>query len=403
MRFVFIIICLLLLEFLAFKAVNSFIRNIPNSSLRLLFRYLYWGLTGLVLIGTPIFFALRKSFEEATLMQVGYSLFGLMVVITVPKLLLILFSLPEFILHSVSTLTKGSVESRRLFLTKLGGYIAVFSSFSIIYGIVKGRYQFTTREIVVPIKGLPKAFEGFTIAQISDMHLGSFFDNTEAVQKGIQKVIDLNADMICFTGDLVNNKADEAKPFAHVLKKLSAPYGVYSVLGNHDYGDYYTWKDETEKQNNLSQLKEFQRSCGFDLLLNEKRVIEKEGDLIELVGVENWGKPPFVQYGNLSEAIGPENKRIKVLMSHDPSHWTEQVIPNSDIALTMAGHTHGMQFGIEIPGFKWSPVKWKYPQWAGLYSEENQHLYVNRGFGYLGFPGRVGIWPEITKLTLTSA
>jgi hypothetical protein len=272
------------------------------------------------------------------------------------------------------------------------------------YGIVKGRFNFRVIAEKLKFKNLPSKFNGFKVIQISDLHIGSFSRFHKSVKEIIEKINKLNPDLIVFTGDMVNNVADEMEGWQPIFSRLKAKHGKISILGNHDYGDYHTFPSAQAKIDNLNRLKEIHREIGFDLLLNENRTIKIDNEQISILGVENWGKPPFVQYGDLDLASkGTENAAFKLLLSHDPSHWDEQVKPNTNIDLTLSGHTHGMQFGIEIPGFKWSPVKYKYPKWAGLYSEGNQHLYVNRGFGHLGFAGRVGMDPEITEIELVSA
>ena len=239
---------------------------------------------------------------------------------------------------------------------------------------------------------------------MSDIHSGSF-DNYEAVKRGVDLANEQKSDLLLFTGDLVNNEAKEIEPWIELFATLDAPYGKYSIFGNHDYGDYIEWPSFEEKHKNLETLAAHHKTIGFNLLRNQHVVLEKDGEKFFLAGVENWGKPPFPQHGDINKALqGIENKDFTVLMSHDPSHWKAQVVEHSNkVHLTLSGHTHGMQFGIEIPGFKWSPVKFKYPEWAGSYEQNGKKLYVNRGFGFLGFPGRVGIWPEITVITLKKA
>lgn len=292
--------------------------------------------------------------------------------------------------------------SRIKFLSQLAITFTVIPAISFLYGMIKGAYKFRVHKAEVSSPGLPEAFNGFKIVQISDIHIGSFLDNSP-VKKAFDIVMQQKADLIVFTGDLVNNVAEETKDFLEELKSLSAPHGIYSVLGNHDYGDYVSWPTEEAKQANLDSLKKVQTDSGWKLLMNEHVAIEKNGEKIALLGIENWGaNMHFPKYGKMTEAYkGAEQYPFKILMSHDPSHWDKQVrIEYPDIDLTLSGHTHGMQFGIEIPGFKWSPVQYLYKQWAGLYKQDNQHLYVNRGLGFLGYPGRVGIWPEITLIEL---
>jgi predicted MPP superfamily phosphohydrolase len=249
---------------------------------------------------------------------------------------------------------------------------------------------------------LPEAFHGYKITQISDVHSGSF-DDHKKVAYGIDLVNKQNSDVILFTGDLVNNKTDEMLPWVDLFSKLEAKDGVYSILGNHDYGDYTTWETEALKAQNLEDLKNLQKQMGFDLLLDEHRYIKKGNDRIALLGVENWGRGRFKKAGDLQKAKqGISKNDFKILMSHDPSHWEDVVIQDDHhFHLTLSGHTHGMQFGVEIPGWvKWSPVKWRYKYWAGVYEELGQYINVNRGFGFIGYPGRVGIWPEISVITL---
>lgn len=287
-------------------------------------------------------------------------------------------------------------------LAKIAMGVAAIPFFSLIYGMVKGAYKYQVKRIPLVLKNLPKSFEGLKLVQISDIHSGSFYDK-EAVMKGIQMILDLKPDMVFFTGDLVNNEAPEIKDYMDVFSKIQAPLGVYSVLGNHDYGDYKLWESEEAKKQNLKDLMRHHAEMGWRLLMDEHVVVEKGGESMAIIGIQNWGaKGRFPKYGNLTKAYkGSENQPVKLLLSHDPSHWEAEVVPKfPDIDAMFAGHTHGMQFGIEIPGLKWSPVQYMYKQWAGLYENKDQKLYVNRGFGFIGYPGRVGIWPEITLFTL---
>jgi len=272
---------------------------------------------------------------------------------------------------------------------------------SLVYGFGnKYRYQLNRLRLYFP--NLPAAFKGLRIVHISDIHSGSF-DNKTAVEKGIEKIMNENPDLILFTGDLVNDRADEMNNYTDLFSRLRAPLGVFSTLGNHDYGDYTFWETKEAKEENLKKLKKIHADMGWRLLLDENQEIEKNGEKISLLGVQNIsGKSRFKSYGNLAKAYaGTNGTPFKILMSHDPSHWDEEVRRKyPDIDLMLSGHTHGMQFGVEIPGFRWSPVQYVYKQWAGLYESENQKLYVNRGFGFIGYPGRVGILPEITLIEL---
>ena len=294
------------------------------------------------------------------------------------------------------------MPERRRFISMMALGLAALPFGSLLYGMFKGRYNYKVLSYEVFFDDLPDAFDGYTITQISDIHSGSF-TNANKVQYAVDLVNEQKSDLILFTGDLVNDLASEMEPWKDVFATLKASDGVFSVLGNHDYGDYYNWSDQNLKKQNLADLKELQGKMGWKLLLNEHTHIIKNNEKIALVGVENWGKGGFKKAGDLNKAVeGLDDNEFKILMSHDPSHWKEEVIPHKQkIQLTLSGHTHGMQFGIEIPGFiKWSPVKYRYKEWAGIYKEGADFLNVNRGFGFIGYPGRVGIWPEISVITL---
>lgn len=293
------------------------------------------------------------------------------------------------------------VPSRRKALTTGAALLAAIPFGSMLYGITKGKYNFGVKRVVLTFDDLPAAFNGFKIVQISDIHAGSF-DSKEEVLRGVQMVNAEQGDVILFTGDLINSDKDEIVPYKDIFAQLSAPEGTYAVLGNHDYYGLYNLKEEDK----ASYWDEFMQSyvdMGMKLLNNETITLTKDGQKLQLVGVENWGQGRwFPKKGDLDLALQHVDKDdFCVLMSHDPTHWDQKVLPHDKkVQLTLSGHTHGMQFGISIPGFKWSPAQYRYSRWMGLYEEQDQYLYVNRGFGVLGFPGRVGMWPEITVLEL---
>ncbi|RWY51271.1 metallophosphoesterase [Mucilaginibacter gilvus] len=289
---------------------------------------------------------------------------------------------------------------RRKFIVQAALLIAAVPFTGFLYAMIRGKYDYKVHRTTIYYDDLPEAFDGFTITQLSDIHSGSF-DNVTAMQRGIDLAKSQKSDLFVFTGDLVNNAAWEIEQYIDRFSQLKAPYGQFSILGNHDYGDYIPWASPEEKAANLQKLKRHHGELGYRLLLNENVVIEKGGQKISLIGVENWGKG-FIQIGDLDKALsGVDNDAFKILLSHDPTHWEEKVRYNpTDIHLTLAGHTHGAQFGIETAGIKWSPVKYRYLDWAGLINHQNRYLYVNRGFGFLAFSGRLGIWPEITVITL---
>ncbi len=296
--------------------------------------------------------------------------------------------------------TDSVFPERRKFISELAILLAAIPFTSMFYAMFRGKYDYKVHRLTLEFDNLPSAFDGFTIAQISDIHSGSF-DNKAAVQRGIDLVKAQNADLFVFTGDLVNNAAWEINPFIDMFKQLKSPHGQYSILGNHDYGDYIQWNSAKEKADNLQELKNQHKKLDYRLLLDENVDIVKDGQKIVLIGVQNWGRG-FTQVGNLDKALaGVDPNAFKVLLSHDPTHWEEKVRYHAvPVQLTLSGHTHGAQFGVETAGFRWSPVQYRYLDWAGLAQHNKRYLYVNRGFGFLAFSGRLGIWPEVTVITL---
>lgn len=381
--------------------------------------------------------AFKTSFPSQTWVKIGYWLFSILVYVYIsygfltfsreamnPSFgtmvsLMILSMVPKLIIltilfgEDVFRFFAGSFQSllgsrqghflpdRRKFISQTALILSAIPFAGILHGVLIGKYRYRVIKHTLEFDDLPAAFDGFKITQISDIHSGSF-DDKKKLEYGIDLINQQKSDVILFTGDLVNNHAGEMEPWMETFKKLQAPMGKYSILGNHDYGDYMSWPSQEAKVENLKRLFQVQKELGFKLLRNENIKIEKNGSSIDLIGVENWGKG-FAQYGDLPKAAANLSAAsFKILMSHDPSHFDEEVKNFAHhIHLTLSGHTHGMQFGIEIPGWiKWSPSSLRYPKWAGLYEEMGRYLHVNRGFGFLAFPGRVGIWPEITVLEL---
>ena len=342
----------------------------------------------------------------------GYTVFGLLILLYIPKLFTLVFQLSDDAIQLCKTLfhkafkegTRPNTEGRRHFISQIGLLLASLPFSGILYGILFGKFNYRVEKATITSNKIPRSFDGFKIVQISDAHLGSFSKLHQPVLNAFERINALKPDIIVFTGDLVNNVAEEADIWIPSFASLKAKHGKFSVLGNHDYGDYITWKSATDKTKNLDKLKSVHQKMGFTMLNNKALHIENGTEKIGLLGVENWGKPPFPQHGNLNKANSEvDNNVFKILLSHDPSHFDLEVKGKTNIDLTLSGHTHGMQFGIEIPKLiKWSPVKYRYAKWAGLYTENKQHLYINRGFGVLGFPGRVGMPPEITEITLQS-
>lgn len=368
-------------------------------------KFAYWISTILVyafLIYSVAVFD-RKSHSYLKIQLV----FSIILIFVFPKILTAVFLLIEdffrllnFGYQSITT-ENHHYPSRRKFISLVGLGSAGILAVMFLDGIIFGKYRYKVRIVKLKFGNLPKSFQGYKIVQISDVHSGSF-QNPKKLQKAVDLINRQNADLVLFTGDMVNNYADEFVPFIDLFQEIKSKDGKFSVLGNHDYGGYGEWKSEEEKKMNILHLIEYEKQAGFEMLRNEFRMIEKNGEKIYILGVENWGLPPFPQFGDLDKASQNIPKdALKILMSHDPSHF-DAVVKNhpSNIQLTLSGHTHGMQFGIDLKNYKWSPVEYKYPKWADLYQSEGKFLYVNRGFGVIGYPGRVGIFPEITVFEL---
>lgn len=386
-RLILILILFVISDIYFYQAVVTLSPNI-------LFQVGYWLIDILLVIGLlSLTFIRRLRYDTQRYIQ---ALLTASILIFVPKL----FSVPILFAEDMTRLLRG-FPPRSFYVSEITIVVALLIFIVAIFGLTRGKHFYRVRKETIYFPDLPEEFDGFTITQLSDIHSGSFTD-IKGVQKGIDLANAQESDLLLFTGDMVNNVATEMEPWVQGFTKLSAPYGKYSVLGNHDYGDYIQWESNIAKEENLRRLKEIHAEIGFTLLLNDAVTISKNGQRIALIGVENWGKGGFHKYGDLKKAttnVHPDS--FKVLMSHDPSHWDEVTLDRGHhIHLTLAGHTHGMQFGIELFGFKWSPIQYMYKQWAGLYRRDGKYLYVNRGFGYHGLKGRIGVWPEITVLTL---
>jgi hypothetical protein len=399
---IIVTILIVLIEMYTFQAFKTISKN-------KLVRFLFLGISMVAYLYAIItIFTYDRSNGQTPQFQMAM---GVLLTVSIPKLVVICILFGEDmyrgVLKLISAISSGETKSlvgRRKFISQIALGLAAIPFVSFIYGIVQGKYNYKVLKYQLTFKDLPAAFDGFTITQISDIHSGSF-TNKEKIKYGVDLINQQKSDIMLFTGDIVNNKADEMDNWMDVFDKLEAKEGKYSILGNHDYGDYMDWDNPQDKKDNFQKVKDIHQKIGFDLLLDEHRYLEKDGQKIALLGVENWGKG-FNQAGDLKRAAaGVHQEDFKILMSHDPSHWEEKVKKDSfNYQLTLSGHTHGLQMGIEIPGwFKWSPSKYVYKQWAGLYEEAGRFINVNRGFGYHAFPGRVGIWPEITVIELKKA
>ncbi|WP_404985610.1 metallophosphoesterase [Chryseobacterium sp. M5] len=398
-NFLFIAAIFLFLEVYIFQAIRTLTDN-------------FWVRLGYIVLSLAIYgvFAyevshFQRSDRSTERAQITISLF---LIFILPKIFIVLFLLVDDIFRTGGYLvgltkpTENFFPERRKFLSLMGLGLGGVLSALFIDGITFGKYRHTVRRVKVKFANLPKSFKGYKIIQISDVHSGSFSDPSK-LQHAIDLINEQNPDLVLFTGDMVNNVADEFKPFIPLFSKIKAKDGKFAVLGNHDYGDYVKWNSKDEQNKNLETLIDYQRQAGFDILRNENRIIEKNGENIYILGVENWGLKPFPQYGDINKALEnvPQNA-TKILMSHDPTHFDYVVKKHpKDIHLTLSGHTHGMQFGLDLKNIKWSPVQYRYPKWADLYESEGKMLYVNRGFGVLGYPGRVGVLPEITLFELS--
>jgi predicted MPP superfamily phosphohydrolase len=402
LRFLILILIIFLVEFYAYQALRTAVKS-------KLFLNIYL-ITSVLTIAYIIY---SFSQFDRKIGQTSQSMYttALMLMVYIPKIIITMILFGEDVFRvgfgSVNHFAKivetdEFLGSRRKFISQIGLGIAAIPFLSIIYGVTKGKYNYKVIKQAIFFPDLPDAFDGFTITHISDVHSGSF-DNPDKINYAIDLVNEQNSDMILFTGDIVNTHAKEMHPWIDTFKRIKEhKYGKFSVLGNHDYGEYISWPSEAAKDENFKNIKDLHRQIDFKLMLNENTKIKKGSDEIALVGVENWGTN-FKKLGDINLASENLTKEdFKILMSHDPSHWDSEVKSHQKhFHLTLSGHTHGFQFGIEIPGvIKWSPIQYIYKQWAGLYEEMGRYVYVNRGFGFHAYSGRVGIMPEITVIEL---
>jgi len=403
---------LIAIDMYAWKGISTALGGV-SPGMRRWVRAIYWAISiGMIALLTWVSISiqdLRATRNYAFL----FSLAALLMLFLLPKLVVVIFHLLEDGLEALRWLwtrltpvggadAVGEPMTRMRFLSRTGLALAAIPFSAVLYGVTKGRRDFQVRRETLRSARLPAAFDGLRIVQISDMHLGSFPLSTDIVGNGVDLINSEEPDLILFTGDMVNDFSEEADPWIERLAQMRARIGKFSVLGNHDYSDYASWPDAASKRANLERIKGHHAAMGFRLLLDEHAPVERNGEHISLIGVQNWGLR-FQQYGDLRKAVeGTDPSRYRILLSHDPTHWEAQV-QQEGIDLTLSGHTHGAQFGIRINGRTYSPAQWVYKQWAGLYAEGHMHLYVNRGFGFIGFPGRVGMPPEITVLELRKA
>ncbi len=404
------IILMLLLDWYFFQALKAVTQQLAPKSRSLLYG-IYWGIT---IIAVSFFLLIPMIGFNAWPKMIRSYLFATIIGLFIGKFIACIFFLADdlrrllqwgggklYYQFLADENFKGAPISRSAFVSWLGMGLGGTVFGSMLWGF-GNKYKYRTNHVRMTFDNLPESFRGMKILHISDIHSGSFTDK-KAVERGVEHILSEKADLILFTGDLVNDRADEMNDYMDLFSRLKAPMGVFSSLGNHDYGDYYDWGSPAAKQVNLERLKGVHAELGWRLLMNEHVALDRNGQKIAILGIENWSaKGNFPKYGKMDLAYaGTEQYPFKILLSHDPSHWDAEIVPRyRDVDLMLSGHTHGMQFGVELPGFRWSPVQYVYKQWAGLYERDRQRLYVNRGFGFIGYPGRVGILPEITVIEL---
>ena len=407
--FIFVVVFLLIDVYVFQAAIN--VSKDWSPLWKQIVRYGFWFPT-LISISGLLWWALSDPYKGTDYLRI-YILAG-SAILYFSKLFAVLFLFVDDLQRGVrwvvnyfaksTTNLPGEVITRSEFLSKAALVASAVPLGLSVYGVITGAHDYRVKKVTLKLPNLPKSFDGIRIGQLSDIHSGSFWNKT-AVKGGVEMLMNEKPDLIFFTGDLVNNESAEVKNYIPIFEKITAPLGVFSITGNHDYGDYHPWQSKEAKRKNFSNLIEAHKLLGYDLLMNEHRMIEQGGDKLAIIGIENWGAGRFSKYGKLDQAYsGTDEAVTKILLSHDPTSWDAIVRPNhKDIDLTLSGHTHGFQFGVEIANVKWSPCQYVYKQWAGLYQENNQYLYVNRGFGYLGYPGRIGMPPELTIIELKRA
>ncbi len=408
-RMFIVLAFMIFLDIYLFQAVRLFTQD-SSLATRRAWYFFFWSITA---VSISLVLAMNFTNYDAWNPAIKRYIFPALMLIYISKVVTIPFLLFDdlqrlirYVIAQFASRDSASGETIRItrsqFIVGLGLIIAAIPFSTLLFGMLRGPYKFKVRRITVNTPQLPAAFDGYTIVQLSDIHTGSW-KGTEPMEHAVRIINDLKADVVLFTGDLVNNISSEALPYVDTLRKIKVPDGVYSSLGNHDYGDYSTWPDTESKRKNLLELFEIHKSLGWNLLRNEWTKITRSGESIVVAGVENWGaKGNFSQYGDLKKTLsGLRQEQFIILMSHDPSHWKAQILEHpAKVDLTLAGHTHGMQYGADFAGFRISPVQLMYKEWIDLYHEGVQKLYVNRGLGFIGYPGRFGIDPEITHITL---
>ena len=393
---VFLLVALVftVIDLLFYKAFNQLFNNVLSS--KAIYKILFWSVP-ILSFSILVISVYVRSVDVGNIFAVNYiyTALGIVALLLIPKLIGSVFYILDQLVFFIS--------KTNLFINNIGLALSFIMFFAILHGLTINKTNFQVREQEIFSKKIPKEFDGFKVIQISDMHIGSFHKSVSSIQKLVNQINAEQPDVIVFTGDMVSNYSGELDEFIDIFSQLKAKHGMFSILGNHDYGDYVKFESRNDKVENLNNLKMKEAEIGFSMLNNSNTLITVGNSSINIVGVENWGKPPFPQHGDIDLSIeGLDKSLFTILLSHDPSHWRSKVLNYSFIDLTLSGHTHAMQFGFEFGDYQFSPIVLKYKEWAGLYKERNQNLYVNRGTGYIGLPARVGIRPEITKIILRS-
>jgi len=409
----FFLILYAILNIYSFTGIQQFTGLFEKEIFRNMIHWGWWIIPFFLIFCMILFMSVFYSTQHPVWMSLFYETIGMFMLLFIPNLfftvflllqdlLSSLYNLVDLMLHFSNDSFHFSLRNTPLrFISISGLMMYTIALIIILYGILFGRFNFRIKNVTIPLQIHSSNLDGIRIIQISDLHIGSLWFYQKRFKKVIRMINDLTPDIILFTGDMVNDLALEMNGWKEILGILNARYGKYSILGNHDYGEYYNWDTPEDKSENLRQIIIQQEKMGFQVLANSSVEVDIEGERIGILGVENWGLPPFKQYGDLEKAMsGTNSLPFKILMSHDPSHWDAEVLGKTDIDLTLSGHTHGFQFGIRTRWFTWSPVQYKYPRWEGLHKTGNQYLNVNTGLGYIGFPGRIGIPPEVTCITL---
>jgi uncharacterized protein len=404
-----VVLFAIIIDLYAFVALSAILKE-QSYLVRVIPSIVFWLVTVAFIVTFLLVFRIDTGNRNPASLSGAFLMIGVFILLYFPKLVFLTFRGAEDIIWAGSYVAKifarlftgADLSTVRLgILSKTGLMISILPFIAVLWGMVFGRFHYQVEQVEIRFKNLPDALNGITLVQISDAHLGSMHGKEKKFDRVVKIINDLKPDLIFFTGDLVNNFTEEAYTFEKEFASMQARYGKFSILGNHDYGEYWDWKSDRERLENMQRLYEVHQKMGFTLLLNAWDTVSINHEKLAIIGVENWGLPPFKQYGDLDKAMkGIPDSLFKILLSHDPTHWDAKVIDKTDIPLTLSGHTHGMQFGVRLGKFRWSPSKYIYKRWMGIYQDKDQILYVNRGLGFLGFPGRIGLRPEITYITL---